>query len=128
MLLTFENEARFLAKEFGDAYQIVIPSLSIEAELPVALVDKVVDRKGTRKVAEAYVNHLWSEEGQRLAAEHYLRPRSQAVLRDNAKRFAPLKLLRVEDIAGSWANAQKTHFDEGGVFDQLIGAVGRFAN
>jgi len=120
VLLTFENEVYLIAKKLNpDDFDIVIPSVSIEAEAPVAVVDKVVDRKGTRKAAEAYLQYLWSDEAQRLIAKHYFRPSSQPILQENRASFPALKLLTVEQIAGGWAAAQKKHFADGGVFDQI---------
>jgi sulfate transport system substrate-binding protein len=120
VLLTFENEAVLTTNELGaDKLDVVIPSASILAEAPVAIVDKVVDKKGTRKQAEAYLKFLYSPEGQELAAKHFLRPRSADVLAKHEKSFPKLKLFTVEEIGGSWPKAQKTHFEDGGVFDQI---------
>jgi len=120
VLLTFENEVYLIAKKLNpDDFDIVIPSVSIEAEAPVAVVDKVADKKGTRKAAEAYLQYLWSDEAQRLIAKHYFRPSSQPILQENRASFPALKLLTVEQIAGSWAVAQKKHFADGGVFNQI---------
>lgn len=122
VLLTFENEVYLIATRLNPRdFDVVIPSLSVVAEAPVAVVDKIVDRKGTRALAEAYLEYLWSEEAQRLFAKHFLRPVSEKVLQENHSQFAPLELLTVDEIAGGWANAQKKHFADGGVFDQTYG-------
>jgi len=120
VLLAWENEA-FLAlkEEGGDALEIVAPSLSILAEPPVAVVDKNVERKGTREVAEAYLNYLYSDEGQRIAAKHFYRPRNQAVAAEFAEQFPALKLVTIDDDFGGWAVAQPKFFNDGGVFDQI---------
>jgi sulfate transport system substrate-binding protein len=120
VLLAWENEA-FLSKAEagGDAYEIVVPSLSILAEPPVAVVDKNVDRAGTRRVAEAYLKYLYTDFAQDLVAKHHFRPRSEAVLAKYASKFPKIPLVTIDDTFGGWTNAQKTHFNEGGVFDQL---------
>jgi sulfate transport system substrate-binding protein len=120
VLLAWENEAFLAIHELGpDQFEIVIPSESILAEPPVAVVEKVAKRRGTTAAAEAYLKFLYTEEGQRLAAKHYYRPRLQSVADANADRFPKLKLFTVDEVFGNWAQAQKTHFAEGGVFDQL---------
>jgi len=96
-----------------------VPSVSILAEPPVAVVDKVVDKKGTRKLAEAYLNYLYSPQGQEIAARNYYRPRSKNVPAELTKQFPKLKLYTVDDTFGGWTNAQKTHFADGGVFDSI---------
>jgi sulfate/thiosulfate-binding protein len=124
VLLAWENEA-FLAKEqLGkDEFDIVVPSLSILAEPPVALVDKNVDRKGTRAVAEAYLQFLYSPAGQKLAAKHYYRPREpQHADPADVARFPQLELVSIEKDFGSWAKAQAEHFADGGIFDQVQAA------
>lgn len=121
VLVTFENEAVLIDKEVGgDKFDIVYPSVSIEAEAPVAIVEKVVDKKGTRKQAQAYLEFLYSPEGQDIIAKHYFRPRSEAVLKKYAKEFKPLKLFTVDAVFGSLDKAQKTHFSDSGVYDQII--------
>lgn len=121
VLVTFENEAALIDKEVGgDQFDIVYPSLSIEAEAPVAVVDKVVDKRGTRKQAQAYLEFLYSAEGQELIAKHHFRPRDEAVLKRHAGDFKPLKLFSVESVFGSLDKAQKVHFDDSGVYDQII--------
>ena len=122
MLLSWENEAYLAQKEFaGDEFEIVTPPLSILAEPPVAVVDKVVDEHGTRKVAEEYLKYLYSDEGQEIAAQNHYRPRSESVARKHAGEFTKLELVPLEEvIQGGWKVAQKTHFDDGGVFDQIF--------
>ncbi|QFY44677.1 sulfate ABC transporter substrate-binding protein [Candidatus Methylospira mobilis] len=120
VLLTFENEAYLIARKLNSKdFDVVTPPASIEAEAPVAVVDTVVDKKGTREAAEAYLNYLWSDEGQRLIAKHYFRPSVAAILQESRGEFPELKLPTVEQIAGDWANAQKKHFSDGGIFDQI---------
>ena len=120
VLLAWENEA-FLAlkEEGGDNFEIVAPSLSILAEPPVAVVDKNVDRKGTREVATAYLNYLYSAEGQRLAAKHFYRPRDAKVAAEFSKQFPDLKLVTIDKDFGGWKTAQPKFFNDGGVFDQI---------
>ncbi|SNR92493.1 sulfate transport system substrate-binding protein [Methylobacillus rhizosphaerae] len=120
VLLTFENEVFLISKELGNNhFDVVYPSSSILAENPVALVDKVVDKRKTRTVAQAYLDFHYSKEGQEIAARHYLRPRSAEVLAANQAQFKPLALFTVDEIFGGWQKAQKTHFADGGVFDQI---------
>jgi sulfate/thiosulfate transport system substrate-binding protein len=120
VLLTWENEAYLSIVEFGsDKFEIIAPSLSILAEPPVTIVDKVVDRKGTRKVAEAYLKFLYSTQGQELAAKHYYRPRNADVAAKNADKFSKIDLFTIDELFGGWAQAQKIHFDDRGVFDQI---------
>ncbi len=120
VLIAWENEAFLSIKEFGpDKFEIVVPSVSILAEPPVAVVDKVVDRHGTRKVAEAYLQCLYSEEGQEIAARNFYRPRSDKVPAELTKQFPKIKLYTIDDTFGGWANAQKVHFADGGVFDSI---------
>ena len=120
VLLTWENEALLAIKELGPGkVEIVVPSLSVLAEPPVAVVDKVADRRGTRKIAEAYLQYLYSEEGQEIAAQNYYRPYDEKIAKKYANQFPKLKLLTIQQIAGSWTAAQKTHFADGGVFDQI---------
>lgn len=120
VLLTFENEAVMIAREFdAGSFEVVYPSVSAEAEPPVTLVDKVVDRKGSRELAQAYLEYLWSDEAQRIAADNYLRPRNPEILAEFADRFPPIELIQVEETFGDWRDIQQTHFNDGGVFDQL---------
>jgi sulfate/thiosulfate-binding protein len=119
VLLAWENEAYLAVDQFGkDKFEIVYPSTSILAEPPVALVDKVVDRRGTRAVALEYLNYLYSDEGQKIAAKHYFRPRL-ASAEKYGPAFPKLKLFTVQDTFGGWQKAQATHFADGGVFDQI---------
>ncbi len=120
VLLAWENEAYLARKEFGnDKFDIVYPPSSILAEPPVAVVDRVVDKRGTRKVAEAYLQHLYSDEGQEIGARNFYRPRSATVLAKHAAQFPKLSLFTIDDTFGGWTKAQKTHFADGGVFDQI---------
>ncbi|SDI20911.1 sulfate transport system substrate-binding protein [Pseudomonas benzenivorans] len=123
VLLAWENEA-FLAlkEEGGNNFEIVAPSLSILAEPPVAVVDKNVDKKGTREVAEAYLDYLYSEEGQRIAAQNFYRPRNPAVAAEFAEQFPALKLLTIDQDFGGWQAAQPKFFNDGGVFDRIYQA------
>jgi len=122
VLLAWENEAYLATKEFGaDRFDIVYPPTSILAEPPVAVVDKVVDRHGTRKVAEAYLAYLYSPEGQEIAAKNRYRPVDKAIAAKYASLFPAVQLFTVDQVFGGWANAQKTHFADGGVFDQIYG-------
>ena len=121
VLIAWENEAYLSVKELGpDKFEIVTPSISILAEPPVAVVDKVVDRKGTRKVATAYLEKLYSPIGQEIAAQNYYRPRDPKVAAKYANQFAKVKLVTIDQVFGGWQKAQKTHFNDGGVFDEII--------
>ena len=114
-----ENEALLVGREISPAdFEVVVPSVSILAEPPVAVVDKVVDKRGTRKAAEAYLSFLYAPEGQQLVAKHYYRPRLQEAAEGYPDRFSQLELMHIEDFGG-WAKAYKTHFAEGGIFDQI---------
>ncbi|MCC9648814.1 sulfate ABC transporter substrate-binding protein [Rubrivivax sp. JA1029] len=120
VLLAWENEALLALKELGpDKFDIVAPSLSILAEPPVAVVDKVVDRKGTRAVAQAYLEYLCSPEGQDLAGQNYYRPTDPKVAAKYAGQFPKVTLFTIDQVFGGWAKAQKTHFGDGGTFDQV---------
>ena len=121
VLLAWENEALLSVEELGpDKFEIVVPKLSILAEPPVALVDKNVDKHGTREVAQAYLQYLYSPEGQKIAAKHYYRPRfPQYADPADTARFPKVELVTIDQVFGSWAKAQATHFAEGGVFDQI---------
>jgi sulfate/thiosulfate transport system substrate-binding protein len=120
VLLSWENEAFLSIKELGaDKLEIVVPSLTILAEPPVAVVDKVVDRKGTRKVAEAYLNYLYSDAGQEIAAKNFYRPRSKDIAAKYENVFTKANLFTIDDKLGGWQAAQKKHFSDGGVFDQI---------
>ncbi|MDC7703765.1 sulfate ABC transporter substrate-binding protein [Vogesella indigofera] len=121
VLISWENEAFLASKELGpDKFDIVVPSVSILAEPPVSVVDKVVDKRGTRKVAEAYLRYLYSPLGQELAAQNYYRPRDARVAAKYAAQFSKVKLFTIDRVFGGWARAQKTHFDDGAIFDQII--------
>lgn len=121
VLLAWENEAFLSVEELGpDKFEIVVPKLSILAEPPVALVDKNVDKHGTREVAQAYLQYLYSPEGQKIAAKHYYRPRfPQYADPADIARFPKVELVTIDQVFGSWAKAQATHFADGGVFDQI---------
>ena len=120
VLIAWENEAFLSIKELGpDKVEIVVPSQSILAEPPVAIVDKVVDKKGTRSVAQAYLEYLYTPEGQEIAAKNYYRPRLDSVAKKYAATFPRIKLVTVDEVFGGWQNAQKTHFADGGIFDQI---------
>ena len=123
VLLAWENEAFLALKEQGgDQFEIVAPSLSILAEPPVAVVDKNVDKKGTREVATAYLQYLYSEEGQRIAAKNFYRPRDEKAAAEFAKQFPQLKLVTIDKDFGGWKSAQPKFFNDGGVFDQIYQA------
>ena len=120
VLLAWENEAFLSIKELGpDKVDIVVPSLSILAEPPVTVVDKVVDRKGTRAVAQAYLEYLYTPEGQELAAKHHYRPRLEAVAKKHAAAFPKVNLVTIGEEFGGWQKAQRAHFADGGIFDQI---------
>ena len=120
VLLAWENEAFLAVKELGpDKVEIVVPSVSILAEPPVAVVDKVVDRRGTRKVAEAYLQYLYSDAGQETAAKNYYRPTTAAIAKKYATQFPQIALFKIGEVAGDWTTAQKVHFSDGGLFDQI---------
>lgn len=120
VLIAWENEAQLAINEIGrDKFEIVVPSWSILAEPPVAVVDKVAERRGTRLTAQAYLDYLYSEEGQNIAARHYYRPRDAKVAARFAERFPKLRLVTVDEAFGGWQKAQKAHFADGGSFDQI---------
>lgn len=120
VLLAWENEAILVRQEFGDGFEIVAPSLSILAEPPVAVVDKIVDKRGTRAQAEAYLSFLYTPAGQEIAAKHHYRPRDPEVARKYAKSFPDVRLFTIGDVFGGWAKAQKEHFADGGIFDRIV--------
>ena len=121
VLIAWENEALLSLKELGpDKVDIVYPSISIRAEPPVALVDRNADRKGTRAVAQAYLEFLYTPAAQEAIAHHYYRPVDAAVVAKHAQRFPSLKLFTIDQAFGGWERAQKTHFNDGGVFDQIV--------
>jgi sulfate transport system substrate-binding protein len=120
VLVTFENEVELIKQEYGaDKFDLVYPPISIVADLPVSVVDKVVDKRGTRKVAEAYLQNLYSPAAQELAAQFELRPRDAKIAKKYAKTLPPLKLFTVDEVFGSLKQAQAEHFKDGGVFDQF---------
>ncbi len=120
VLLAWENEAHLALKEFGaDKFDIVYPPVSILAEPPVSVVDKVVDKKGTRDMAQAYLEYLYSPEGQEIAARNYYRPIDPAIAAKYEKNFPKISLFTIDDVFGGWTKAQKTHFADGGVFDKI---------
>jgi len=121
VFISWENEAYLAAQELGpEKFQIVVPSVSILAEPPVAVVDRTVDRKGTRDVATAYLQYLYSPEGQEIAARHHYRPVDSKIAAKFERQFSKLNLFTIEEIFGGWASAQKTHFADGGTFDQIF--------
>lgn len=120
VLLAWENEAHLSLKEFGaEKFDIVYPKVSIYAEPPVAIVDKVVDKRGTREVTKAYLDYLYSAEGQDIAGKNFYRPTDAKAAAKYAKQFPKIELLKIDDAFGGWTKAQKTHFADGGVFDQI---------
>ena len=122
VLLAWENEAFLAKKELGpDKVDIIVPSLSILAEPPVTVVDKVVDKHKTRAVAEAYLNYLYTEEGQEIAAQNYYRPTLESVAKKYESKFPKINLVKIDEVFGGWQVAQKKHFADGGVFDQIYG-------
>jgi sulfate transport system substrate-binding protein len=121
VLLTFENEAFLIANDLGaDKFDVVIPSTSIEADHPVAVIEAVVNKNGTEKLAEAYLGFLWTDAGQEIIAKHHYRPRNPEILARHAKEFAKLELFSIKDIIPEgWEAAQRIHFADGGLFDQI---------
>ena len=123
VFISWENEAFLAVKELGpEKFEIIVPSVGILAEPPVALVDKVVDKRGTRKVAEAYLHHLYSEEGQDIAGKNFYRPRDAKVAAKYASTFPKVNLFTIDEVFGGWAKAQKKFFVDGAVFDQIYQA------
>jgi sulfate transport system substrate-binding protein len=126
VLITFESEVIAINREFGAGkVDVVTPSISILAENPVAVVERTVTKRGTGELAKAYLDYLYSDEGQEIAARHGLRPRSPAVLAHHADQFKPMRLFTVQEMFGSLAQAQKVHFDDGGQFDKLYAPGGK---
>ena len=119
-LVTFESEVPLIQREFGDDFDVIYPRWTVLAENPVSVVDKVIDKRGTRKQAEAYLRYLWSPEGQAIAAKHALRPRDPKVLAAHAKTFPKVGTFTIDEVFGGWKKAQKDHFDDGGLYDQVI--------
>ncbi|MBD7911317.1 MULTISPECIES: sulfate ABC transporter substrate-binding protein [Clostridium] len=120
VLIAWENEAYLAINELGpEEFEIVVPSISILAEPPVAVVDDTVDKRGTREVAEAYINYLYSDEGQEIAAKNYYRPSNKKIANKYKNRFKELNLVTIDDTFGGWQEAQKKHFADGGIFDEI---------
>ena len=119
-LVTFESEVQSIIEEFGKEYDIVYPKSTVLAENPVTVVDKVVDRKGTRKQAEAYLKWLWSDEAQAIAVKHNLRPRNEKLLAQHANLFPKVATFTVDEVFGGWRKAQAEHFNDGGIYDQIV--------
>ncbi len=122
VLISWENEAFLIKKEFPGQTQIVVPSLSILAEPPVAVVEKTAAKHGTAETAKAYLQYLYSPTGQDLAGKHFYRPRDEKAAAKYANQFTKLELVTIDEKFGGWAKAQKTHFDDGGIFDQIYSA------
>jgi len=119
-LATFESEVNLIKAEFGDKFDVIYPKSTILAENPVAVIDKVVDKKGTRKQAEAYLKFLYTDEAQEIAARHQIRPRSAALLAKYAKDFPKVNTFTIDEVFGGWTQAQKDHFDDGAIYDQIL--------
>lgn len=125
VFLAWENEALLSIRELGPGkVDVVVPSVSILAEPPVAIVDTVVDKKGTREVAKAYLEYLYTPTGQEIAAKHYYRPRDEQVAAKYAAQFPKVSLFTIDEVFGGWARAQREHFDDGGLFDQIYTPAG----
>ncbi len=123
VFISWENEAYLAIKEYGaDKFQIVAPSLSILAEPPVTWVDRVVKKRGTEAVAKAYLEYLYSPEGQTIAGKHFYRPRLPEIAEKYRQQFTPIKMVTIDEAFGGWSKAQPTHFADGGIFDQIIKA------
>lgn len=126
VFISWENEAFLALKEFGaDKFEVIAPSLSILAEPPVAVVEKVAKRRGTEAVAKAYLEYLYSDEGQDIAGKNFYRPRSEKVAAKYAKQFPKLNLVTIDEVFGGWKKAQQAHFSDGGIFDQIFKPVAR---
>jgi sulfate transport system substrate-binding protein len=123
--VTFESEAPLIEREFGGGFEVIYPTTTLLAENPVSVVDKVVDRRGTRKVAEAYLQYLYTDAGQEIAARHHLRPRSVAVQAKYARDFPKVSTFTVDEVFGGWGKAQKDHFNDGALYDQILSARNR---
>ena len=120
VLIAWENEVLLVSQQLAkDRFDIVTPSVSILAEPPVAIVDRVVDKRGTRALAQTYLEFLYGESGQDIAAKHFYRPRLASIAAKYAQQFQQVSLFTIAEICGSWQNAQKTHFGDGGIFDQI---------
>jgi sulfate transport system substrate-binding protein len=120
VLVTFESEVQSIVEEFGKNFEIVYPKSTVLAENPVAVVDKVVDKKGTRKQAEAYLKFLWSDEAQEIAVKHSLRPRSEKAMAQAGAQFPKVATFTVDEVFGGWRKAQAEHFNDGGIYDQIV--------
>ena len=121
VLIAWENEAFLAVNEIGkDRFEIVVPSVSILAEPPVTVVDKVAKKHGTAEIAQAYLEYLYTEEGQEIIAQNYYRPRSEAVLKKYTDRFPQIPLFTIDEVSGGWQKAQAAHFTDGGIFDQIF--------
>jgi len=121
VFISWENEALLAVKELGpDKFEILVPSLSILAQPPVTVVDKVVDKRGTRKVAQAYLEYLYTDAGQEIAAKHFYRPTNEKIAQKFASQFPKMDLFNIDDAFGGWLKAAKTHFADGGTFDQIF--------
>lgn len=126
VFIAWENEAFLSVEQLGRGqFEIVVPSVSILAEPPVTVVDRNVDRKGTRAVAQAYLEYLYTDTAQHLAAKHYYRPSNAGILKEYAARFPAANLFNIDDVFGGWRAAQETHFNDGGVFDRIINEINR---
>ncbi len=120
VLINWENEVLLASRELGkDKFEMVVPPMSILAEPPVTLVDKVADKRGTRAPAEAYLKYLYSDEGQEIAARHYYRPSNKDIADKFADLFPSIELFTIDDVFGGWQKAQKIHFNDGGMFDKI---------
>lgn len=124
-LVTFESEVQLIRQEFGPDFDVVYPSWTILAENPVAVVDQVVEKKGTRKQAQAYLQYLWSEQGQTIAAKHHLRPRDERVAARFAADFPKVNTFTVDEVFGGWKKAQAEHFNDGALYDQMLSTIKR---
>jgi sulfate transport system substrate-binding protein len=120
VLLAWENEAYLTLKEYPGKFEIITPSLSILAEPPVAVVEKVAKKNGNEALAKAYLEFLYTDEGQEIAAKHFYRPRKEAIAAKYANQFSNVKLITIDGVFGGWQKAQKTHFSEGGVYDEIV--------
>jgi sulfate transport system substrate-binding protein len=121
VLIAWENEAYLSVEQLGEGqFEIIVPSMTILAEPPVAVIDKNVDRKGTREIAEAYVQYLYSDEAQRLAAKHFYRPSNPEIAKEFANQFAQSEIIKIDEIFGGWSEAQSTHFNDDGTFDRIL--------
>jgi sulfate transport system substrate-binding protein len=120
VFISWENEALLAVKELGpDKFDIIVPPTTILAEPPVAVVDKVVDKRGTRKQAQAYLEFLYTEEAQDIIAQNYYRPRNAKIAAKYAAQYPQTKLFTIDEVFGGWAKAQPLHFNDGGIFDQI---------